>query len=376
MVAALLRSALTVAALVASTSALQLQLQRSLAPSSSAVRLRRTLPRLDASGKSVEAETKQLAADKAALEAERATLQAEILSLKGEKIKLEASPRDESTAGSPPPAAATAAPTIGASEIGASVEALCQVLNGIEFPGVGVLQAASLGAWDVARRQQTDEIAALVARVQLAEQVQGAETPEAELDLGGRAARQTLFLEEMERSSKASLGLADLWQLSENRSFDSDTERRVRARALSRQVLGFLCERVEGEEKEEECVAVPGEGLVALGGAKARLRSLRRHEAAGLVEWRLFGEVLARDDRTHPRLSPSPSPSPSPRPSPRPSPSPSLILTLTLTLALIKVLARDDELGAALELDELLCEEDALRAVQALPSRHEPTGLH
>jgi hypothetical protein len=376
MVAALLRSALTVAALVASTSALQLQLQRSLAPSSSAVRLRRTLPRLDASGKSVEAETKQLAADKAALEAERATLQAEILSLKGEKIKLEASPRDESTAGSPPPAAATAAPTIGASEIGASVEALCQVLNGIEFPGVGVLQAASLGAWDVARRQQTDEIAALVARVQLAEQVQGAETPEAELDVGGRAARQTLFLEEMERSSKASLGLADLWQLSENRSFDSDTERRVRARALSRQVLGFLCERVEGEEKEEERVAVPGEGLVALGGAKARLRSLRRHEAAGLVEWRLFGEVLARDDRTHPRLSPSPSPSPSPRPSPRPSPSPSLILTLTLTLALIKVLARDDELGAALELDELLCEEDALRAVQALPSRHEPTGLH
>ena len=294
-----MRSALVVAALVASTSALQLQLQRPLAPSSSAVRLRRTLPRLDASGKSVEAETKQLAADKAALEAERATLQAEILSLKGEKIKLEASPLDESTTPSPPPAAATA--TVGASEIGAigaSVEALCQVLNSTEFPGVGVLQAASLGAWDVARRQQTDEIAALVARVQLAEQVQGAETPEAELDLGGRAARQTLFLEEGERSRKASLSLTDLWALSENRSFDSDTERRVRARALSRQVLGFLGERVEGEETEEERVAVPGEGLVALGGAKARLRSLRRHEAAGLVEWRLFGEVLARDDRT------------------------------------------------------------------------------
>ena len=295
-----MRSALVVAALVASTSALQLQLQRPLAPLSSAVRLRRTLPRLDASGKSVEAETKQLAADKAALEAERATLQAEILSLKGEKIKLEASPLDGSTTTpSPPPAAATA--TVGASEIGAigaSVEALCQVLNSTEFPGVGVLQAASLGAWDVARRQQTDEIAALVARVQLAEQVQGAETPEAELDLGGRAARQTLFLEEGERSRKASLSLTDLWALSENRSFDSDTERRVRARALSRQVLGFLGERVEGEETEEERVAVPGEGLVALGGAKARLRSLRRHEAAGLVEWRLFGEVIARDDRT------------------------------------------------------------------------------
>ena len=38
-------------------------------------------------------------------------------------------------------------------------------------------------------------------------------------------------------------------------------------------------------------MAVPGEGLVALAGAKARLRSLRRHEAAGLVEYRLFGEV-------------------------------------------------------------------------------------
>ena len=39
-------------------------------------------------------------------------------------------------------------------------------------------------------------------------------------------------------------------------------------------------EKVEGEEKEEQRVAVPGEGLVALGGAKARLRSLRRAAAA------------------------------------------------------------------------------------------------
>ena len=86
-----------IAALVSSTSALQLQLQRPLSPLSPAVRLRRTLPRLDASDKSVEAETKQLAADKAALEAERASLQAEILSLRGEKIKLEGSPLDEPT---------------------------------------------------------------------------------------------------------------------------------------------------------------------------------------------------------------------------------------------------------------------------------------
>ena len=40
-------------------------------------------------------------------------------------------------------------------------QALCHVLNGTDFPGVGVLQAASLGAWDVGRRQQVDEIAAL-----------------------------------------------------------------------------------------------------------------------------------------------------------------------------------------------------------------------
>ena len=217
--AALMRSGL-IAALVSSTSALQLQLQRPLSPLSPAVRLRRTLPRLDASDKSVEAETKQLAADKAALEAERASLQAEILSLRGEKIKLEGSPLDEPTRDPSPPSAA-----VGASEIGASVEALCQVLNGTEFPGVGVLQAASLGAWEVARRQQTEEIARLVARIQLAEQVRRAETPEAELDLKGRAARQTLYIEEAERSQKASFSLADLWLLSENRSFDSDTAR-------------------------------------------------------------------------------------------------------------------------------------------------------
>ena len=201
MAAALMRSGL-IAALVSSTSALQLQLQRPLSPLSPAVRLRRTLPRLDASDKS--AETKQLAADKAALEAERASLQAEILSLRGEKIKLEGSPLDEPTRDpSPPSAATTATPTVGASEIGASVEALCQVLNGTEFPGVGVLQAASLGAWEVARRQQTEEIARLVARIQLAEQVRRAETPEAELDLKGRAYRQTLYIEEAERSQKA-----------------------------------------------------------------------------------------------------------------------------------------------------------------------------
>ena len=256
-----------IAALVSSTSALQLQLQRPLSPLSPAVRLRRTLPRLDASDKSVEAETKQLAADKAALEAERASLQAEILSLRGEKIKLEGSPLDEPTRDPSPPSAATTTPTVGASEIGASVEALCQVLNGTEFPGVGVLQAASLGAWEVARRQQTEEIARLVARIQLAEQVRRTETPEAELDLKGRAYRQTLYIEEAERSQKASFSLADLWLLSENRSFDSDTarpyltptptptltphphphphphpnpnqERRARTRALSRQVLG------------------------------------------------------------------------------------------------------------------------------------------
>ena len=34
------------------------------------------------------------------------------------------------------------------------------------------------------------------------------------------------------------------------------------------------------------------------------------------------------------------------------------------------MLARDDELGAALELDEPLCEEDALQAVQVLFSRY------
>ena len=226
--AALMRSGL-IAALVSSTSALQLQLQRPLSPLSPAVRLRRTLPRLDASDKSAEAETKQLAADKAALEAERASLQAEILSLRGEKIKLEGSPLDEPTRDPSPPSAATeigaSSPTVGASEIGASVEALCQVLNGTEFPGVGVLQAASLGAWEVARRQQTEEIARLVARIQLAEQVRREETPEAELDLKGRAYRQTLYIEEAERSQKASFSLADLWLLSENRSFDSDTAR-------------------------------------------------------------------------------------------------------------------------------------------------------
>ena len=224
--AALMRSGL-IAALVSSTSALQLQLQRPLSPLSPAVRLRRTLPRLDASDKSAEAETKQLAADKAALEAERASLQAEILSLRGEKIKLEGSPLDEPTRDPSPPSETTATPSVGASEIGASVEALCQVLNGTEFPGVGVLQAASLGAWEVARRQQTEEIARLVARIQLAEQVRREETPEAELDLKGRAYRQTLYIEEAERSQKASFSLADLWLLSENRSFDSDTVRRA-----------------------------------------------------------------------------------------------------------------------------------------------------
>ena len=155
-----------------------------------------------------------------------ARLQAEILRLRGKKIKLEGSPLDEPTRDpSPPSSATTATPTVGASEIGASVEALCQVLNGTEFPGVGVLQAASLGAWEVARRQQTEEIARLVARIQLAEQVRREETPEAELDLKGRAYRQTLYIEEAERSQKASFSLADLWLLSENRSFDSDTAR-------------------------------------------------------------------------------------------------------------------------------------------------------
>ena len=41
-------------------------------------------------------------------------------------------------------------------------------------------------------------------------------------------------------------------------------------------MLGFLAERVEGEEKEEECVAVPGEGLVPLAGVKVRVRARAR----------------------------------------------------------------------------------------------------
>ena len=94
-----------VAVLVASSSALQLQLRTSSPAPSSVARLRRTLPRLDAS-------REQLAADKAALEAERATLQAEILSLKGQKIKLEASPPDALTEPEPAPPAAVAATTV------------------------------------------------------------------------------------------------------------------------------------------------------------------------------------------------------------------------------------------------------------------------
>ena len=246
MAASRLRSAVAVTVLVASSSALQPQMWRSPAPSSAVLLRRTTLPRLEASDKSAEAESKQLAADRAALMAERATLQAEVLSLRGQKMKLEASPLDAP----PPPVAAAAVSTERA-----SLEALCRVLNGTEFPGVIALQAAATSAWDVARRQQTEEIATLTGTVQLAKQVRDAETPEEELGLSEKAARATLFFEESERSRKASLSLSELWLLSENRSFDSATERRVRARGLPRQVLGFLGRaRVGGRAVHLVCV--------------------------------------------------------------------------------------------------------------------------
>merc|ERR1719217_647549 len=112
--------------------------------------------------------------------------------------------------------------------------------------------------------------------MKLAEELKRAEVPEEELDFGERSARAVLFLEEVERSRKASLNLDALWQLSENRSFDGPTERRARVRALTRQAFAFLLGKEEGDEAEQQRVAVPGEGLVSLTGSKARLRSLRR----------------------------------------------------------------------------------------------------
>ena len=100
---------------------------------------------------------------------------------------------------------------------------------------------------------------------------------------------------------KQYLGVSELWQMADNITLSSSTERRARARAVTRASFKFLSTLTVYDEEEElkgddGKVAVPGEGLVSVSASRQRLRLLERHETANCVEYRMFAAALANDD--------------------------------------------------------------------------------
>ena len=163
------------------------------------------------------------------------------------------------------------------------------------------LQRSVANAWQAARTEQQQQIQRLKRQLEAAVALEREAPPEEERSFGETMAATTLRLEESERMRRERPGVTELWQLAENRTAGSTTERRARSRALTRATFKFLSELTAYDEDEaqrgdEAKVALPGEGLISVSGSRQRLRLLERHEAASCVEYRLFAASLAADD--------------------------------------------------------------------------------
>jgi len=143
----------------------------------------------------------------------------------------------------------------------------------------GALEEKLFAAWDAGWREQSIEIEAL------GRDLTG--TPETEDN---------------------ALNLRELLEASENKTAASAAERDLAARAVSRKLFRFwrysapradqldqkkLDEWQVDREKLDEW---QGRNVTREAALRERRRQLMRHAAAGTVEYRIFGDVLARDD--------------------------------------------------------------------------------
>lgn len=247
-----------------------------------------------------DSEQKRLKAEKLRLQAEIAELQAKELSLKARAIAPPPPPQPTVAPPSPAPA-----PVMKSEEVGESLAELCAAIegaaasNGLE--SAEPLQRSVQAAWRTGRNMQQDEIATLKRRLDAAVQLEKAAPEEGERSFGETMAATSLRLEETERMRKQYVGVSELWQMADNITLSSTTERRARARAVTRASFKFLSTLTTYDEEEEQRgddgkVAVPGEGLVSVTASRQRLRLLERHESAGCVEYRMFAAALANDD--------------------------------------------------------------------------------
>ena len=174
---------------------------------------------------------------------------------------------------------------------GAGRQLSSRVLEMINMDPDAGLERSIDAALEESRREQEAEIAALEALVseldsggEQAESGTGAGTGEAEV-VGGSATK---------------LDLKGLWEMSKNTTDAAETPQ-ARARALTRELMNFWRRATpentpEDQEKRVMLEELGGRNVTFAEATRERLRLLQRHRAAGLVEYRIFGEVLSRSD--------------------------------------------------------------------------------
>lgn len=109
-------------------------------------------------------------------------------------------------------------------------------------------------------------------------------------------------LSSMSEDDSPTLDLQQLWKDTDNSTEASTDERRQGARSVARELMRFWrysTPRTDNlnDRLQQYDVNIPEEDTVTGEAAlKERRRQLMRHAAAGVVEYRIFGEVLSRND--------------------------------------------------------------------------------
>jgi hypothetical protein len=134
------------------------------------------------------------------------------------------------------------------------------------------LEVALRQAWQRSWQEQADEIAKL----------------------------ETMDEETMDEDEPPALNLRQLWSDTDNSTEAVLAERRQRARSVAQELMLFWRSSTPRTDKladkiEEYDLAFDA-GVTAEAALKERRRQLMRHAAAGQVEYRIFGEVLSRDE--------------------------------------------------------------------------------
>ena len=150
-----------------------------------------------------------------------------------------------------------------------------------QYSGGGILTDDLIpplrAAWEDAWSEQLNELASLDAEC-------------------AALSASTAALDAVEADADA-LDLVALWKESENATDLGLPERTARARHVTQVLMRFWRSATPRNDNleprmREEIVREPMSRAVALA---ERRRQLRRHAAAGVVEYRIFGEVLSRD---------------------------------------------------------------------------------